>query len=755
MSQFWFKFDIQAILSRKALIASLVPLAVSAGSTASGQSTVKLVQLPFAVPSVLQRSMLVSHKDSTDIVHVAINLASTNPSGLQAFVNSVNNPKSPSYHKWAKPAELGTMFGQPAAKVQSVVTYLQSKGFKIKLVGASHMMILADATVAQAEAAFDTTINNYHALNSTEPGRINYYSFSEPLHAPATFSSVVNAVCGLDNISIAHPLLKKHVAAAAKTSARKGKLNTNPLTPTQTRVLYGVAPMYNNSLQGQTANIAINNFDGYRLTHVPLYYSEFNLPTPTGGVGSNITVVTVDGGSGTGTPAGEGDLDIQMVLGMAPLSNFTIYDGAGSLTDVITKEQEDNKVDIISESYGFILGSSDEAAVHAEHLLLSAQGVTYMAATGDTGTDILYGYSDYEPEVLKVGGTVADTDNSGNRLDETGWSGSGGSWVINSSPFNVLPSWQTGSGVPTNINYRLFPDVALNAAGASTGAYQFYLNGTLNFDYDGTSFACPVFAGSFGVTEQQIFTLGGTERQGRINDTIYAQNGRPDVWYDITSGENGALPNGGISACTPFWDFVTGWGAINFYAYAQSVAVSPPQYLPVATVNAFDNTLLPKPVIEGTSPIGSASTLASGSGYSLLAVDEPAVGEVATVQATFSSIPVGTTTAISNSQVKSLSLVFSGTASPEATIMIYALDQTVGTSTSGKYTYLKSLSGTAFGSPTTLTLTNAQLATFLPATGSPEFLIRYLVPNDRLTQVNSFTFSLSQLQVSVILSLSS
>src|SRR5206468_692654 len=158
-------------------------------------------------------------------------------------------------------------------------------------------------------------------------------------------------------------------------------------------------------------------------------------PTPPGGVGSNITVVTISGGSGGGAPGAEGDLDIQMVLGMAPLCNFRIYDGGGSdLIGVLTAEVNDNLSDVISESYGWSLPASTATSAHNLHLSMTAQGITYMAASGDSGTSLEpYSYPDYDPEVLMVGGTIASFDSSGNRTGEVGWSGSGGGWSTNTA----------------------------------------------------------------------------------------------------------------------------------------------------------------------------------------------------------------------------------------------------------------------------------------------------------------------------------
>lgn len=182
-----------------------------------------------------------------------------------------------------------------------------------------------------------------------------------------------------------------------------------------------------------------------------------------------------------------------------------------------------------------------------------------------------------------VGGTTATVNGSGVRTSEVGWSGSGGGWSTKAVSFNTRPSWQAGTGVPTNINFRMSPDVALHAS-SSSGAYQFYFNGSLTSGFVGTSFACPVFGGALGVAEQKIISLGGLpangagkRRFGRIQDLIYGQNGRTDVWFDITSGSNGTLPNGATSNCTAKWDMVTGWGAINFDAFvATQVSVGVP-----------------------------------------------------------------------------------------------------------------------------------------------------------------------------------
>jgi len=532
------------------------------GSIAAAQEVVGTVPdtaIPVLAPLAVQRSVVLGHTDPAKVLHISVSLPYGDEAGLQSFVDAVNDPKSPYYHQYLTPQEVGERYGLSTAAVQRVQSYLQSKGFKIKSVAKNRLTIQADATVTQAEAAFGTKINDYQSIAPEDAGNSRFFAQAGPIKVPMAIASDVLDVSGLESFTKPKPL--------------------SVLSPTQTRTLYGLATIYNNGRHGEGRTVGISNWDGFKLSNVAPFYSQFGLPTPAGGVGSNITVVTISGGAQNGSAGGEGDLDIQMVLGQAPLCNFRIYDGGASdLIGVLSAEVNDNQCDVISESYGWSLGSTTATSAHNLHLSMSAQGITYMAASGDSGTSLEpYSYPDYDPEVLMVGGTAASVDSSGNRLSEVGWNGSGGGWSTNTVSFNVLPSWQRATGLPTTTNKRLVPDVAFHASGTQTstqGAYYFYYNGSLNSGSIGTSFASPVFAGGLAVAEQQIIAQGGLpangagkQRFGRIQDLLYSQNMRSDVWLDITSGANGNLPSGTASTAKAGWDFVTGLGVINWNAF--------------------------------------------------------------------------------------------------------------------------------------------------------------------------------------------
>ncbi|MBK7643209.1 MAG: S8 family serine peptidase [Planctomycetes bacterium] len=513
----------------------------------------------------LQRATDVGAAPADQILQLAISMPFAQPAQAQAFVDSVSDPKSPSYRQFITPEEVGARFGLPVAQVEQLQQYLASQGFEISLVAKNRLAILASCTVAQAEQAFHTTIRSYTITpqESNEPA--TFVANSTSVQLPAELAGMVIDVMGLESFTRPKPL-------------------TTLLTPPLTRGCYSLVNMYNGGITGAGRTVGISNWDGFRANNWLLYISHFGLPVPGGGAGSNITTVPCNGGGlGAGTAGGEADLDIQMALGMAPLANIRIYDGsvANNLIGMLTVEVNENLCDTISESYGWNINTSTITSAHNQHVSMSAQGITYMAASGDSGTSIgNFGYPCMDPEVLSVGGTIANVNaTTGARITEIGWSGSGGGWSTNTNAINVRPSWQVGNGVPAingSNNKRLIPDVGFHAAGNGTGAYQFYFNNSLTGAFVGTSFACPVFAGALATTEQKILSLGGLTgipRFGRVQDLFYGMNGDPAVWFDIVSGTNGNLPSGqGVSSAHAGWDTVCGWGPMNLDAFAPIAA---------------------------------------------------------------------------------------------------------------------------------------------------------------------------------------
>lgn len=600
-------------LPATSFIRSLTGAAIVA-LAASGYG-VSMVPIGKPLPPIPGTSHMSGNPSPSSPVFVAISLKPRDSAGLQACANDVSNPHSPNYRHFLTPAQVGSRFGASTADINAVVSYLRSKGFTIKLQARNGMGILAAGTVAKAQTAFGTTIKGYHGI-SPDGLAINFYSNTTVLKMPSNIASKILDISGV----CTYPAFKRR--------------STQTLTPVLTRILYGNQPAFLGGDAGSGRTVGVSNFDGYRLSNVPIWYQTYGLPTPAGGVGSNITVVPVGTPTGPGTPNGEGDLDIQMELGQAPLADQIIYDGS-DLLQVLTQEAGDDAADIISESYGWNPAFLNLNAVHNQHLIMTTQGQTYLLATGDNGTTLEpFSYANFDPELLQVGGTVATVDDqTGARQTEVGWAGSGGGWSTNGASFNRLPSWQVGNGVPTNIDFRLCPDLALHAAG-NGGAYFFIFGGGIATG-DGTSFASPVCCGNLAILEERLDDLGINPRLGRFQDFVYSLNGDPTCFFDVTSGSNGTLPNGQTSNAGLGWDFVTGWGAPNFDGLFNVLSAG----------GGGSGTPIPPDsatTVIGTYDDGDQSSLATSDGvfYAVDSADFPQFGTAAGLDASF-TIPSG------------------------------------------------------------------------------------------------------------------
>ena len=557
------------------VIASAVLAAAS-----QAKSPTQRVQIAGTALPAVQSARVIGAADSSMPIHMSVGLNPRFPDELKAFCDSVSNPLSPNYLHFMTPAQVGENFGASATDVNNVVSYLKSQGIKVDLVAPNRMAILCEGTVGQAQTAFGTKINWYQESRSGQP--FKFVANATAVTVPSNIARTIQVVGGLD--SYARPIPR------------------TTLTPVLARGLYNTAPSYANGYQGQGRKVGYSNWDDFSIVDAETFITTFGLPIPNGGLGSNLHIVVVDYADSSTVGDVEGNLDMQMELAAAPLADLYVYDngpnpmnGGIDPLGLYTKEASDNLCDVISESYGWAAAEISAAyanSCHNQHLSMTAQGQTYLVASGDNGTEDMWlptfngnfpdPLPDCDPEVTNVGGTIATVNTTtGARISEVGWSGSGGGWYkanSGSNPtytFNTLPSWQTGNGVPTGINFRLVPDISLQ--GGDT--WSMVLGGSINTGWEGTSFATPFCAGCLTTMEQRLaalnFSSGGIlGRLGRINDMIYQENGRSDVWYDVTSGNssNPYLPNGQQAVATAGWDFVTGWGAPNFDAWFTAIS---------------------------------------------------------------------------------------------------------------------------------------------------------------------------------------
>jgi subtilase family serine protease len=536
----------------------------------------------------------------------------------EKFLEELQDPNSPSYHKWLTPEQYADRFGLSTSDLNKVTAWLQSQGFTVNRTARGRTQVWFSGTVSQIEIVFRTEMHHFmvkgesHFANSVEPS------------VPSVLEEVVLGVHGLSNF---RPKPRARVRRVASEGPRPN-FTTNGehfLSPDDWATIYNVKPLYATAI-GAGQSIAVAGQSDVLNADLDAFRTAGGLPARTA---SNFQRRVVSG-SGTAvvvcTPTNcdqdEASIDVEWTQAIAKGATI-IFDFVGgnpntNVFDAFLDAIDNNVAPIISMSYGNCeqnLPTSFLTAVQQTTEQAAMQGQTIAAASGD------FGAADCDdspalpaqgglgvdipgalPYVTSVGGTSFNGDlgnasnfwNTGNNasngsaktyIGETTWNnttalnqlsaGGGGASILFSKP-----SWQTGTGVP-NDGARDVPDIAL-AGDPQHDGYLFCVTDlantpctggafTLGNVAGGTSFGSPTFAGLVAILNQKTGS-----RQGNINPALYALSAaNVGAFHDITSGNNIVrcdpatvdCPTSGTAqygfSAGPGFDLVTGLGSID------------------------------------------------------------------------------------------------------------------------------------------------------------------------------------------------
>ncbi|MEW2521450.1 S53 family peptidase [Actinacidiphila alni] len=516
---------------------ALLLAAVPAAFAAAQPDTARVALSGDVLPGLNAHAARTGAVASTDRISVAVSLTPRDAAALNTFVAKVSDPASASYGHYLTKAQFAARFGRSDAEIKKVTDYLRSHGLTVGAVHSGNLLVDATGTAAQVQKAFGTTLSTWKDGAS---GRTFYANDAAP-SLPASVSGLVSDISGLNSRN------KLHHQAPAAVTPHNGP--GGGYTPAQIKGGYNVSGSYTGSGQ----KIALLEFDGFQQSNITTYDSHYGLNSPAP------TVQKVSGGSG---PLGGGqvevELDIEVLNAIAPAAKITVFEGPNSDAGEVDTYQAivDSGIPVTSISWGLAeteRTSSNISAVDAVFQQGAAEGLSFFAASGDSGSDdagnggTSVDYPASDPYVTGVGGTTL-TVTSGNAWSrETAWSGGGGG---KSSTFTI-PSWQTPVQKSQGGGKRQVPDVAA-LANPSPGV-SIYSQGRWG-QVGGTSAAAPEWA-AFAALYNQQATAAGKARLGFANPALYKANGTG--FHDITSGSNGAY-----SAATG-WDFTTGWGSYN------------------------------------------------------------------------------------------------------------------------------------------------------------------------------------------------
>jgi subtilase family serine protease len=245
---------------------------------------------------------------------------------------------------------------------------------------------------------------------------------------------------------------------------------------------------------GETVGIAIA-YDAPNIANdLNTFSNRYGLPP------ADFTKVRV-GNPGTNTGwAQEATLDVEWVHALAPAASIKLFEGTdnsvGNLLTAVDAARNDPDVSVVSMSWGAGEFLGETANSYQTHFTTpnGHQGVTFVAASGDSGT---VSWPAISTNVVGVGGTSLFL-SGGDYNYETGWTSSGGG----QSAYFPVQDYQAGF---TGLSRRSSPDVS-NVANPSTGVQVVYNGGT--YVFGGTSASAPMFAGEMAIVNEARALLG-------------------------------------------------------------------------------------------------------------------------------------------------------------------------------------------------------------------------------------------------------
>ena len=458
----------------------------------------------------------------------------------------------------------------------AAVSYFTAHGLTARPGGLGRLTLDLQGPAAAVGAAFGTEL-----LGGTYDGGHAVFPAGPPV-LPAGLEAEVAGVVGLSSGVTPFSFALDPLSAI-------GPDDQNTVTPALAREFYGFSTLYN--LTGgadfpTNLTVAVVLWgNGVDPSDIRTFLNEdypSTFPTPT------INYVPVAGAppSGPGADSGgdmraaeELTLDTEWALSMAPGATIdAVYAPAGpppsyspssaNLTAALQKAISLG-ASVVSMSFGTPDSSAGGLASSWESIFANAEakGVTFVAATGDTGGDtndtpVCSGtpapeYPATSPHVIAVGGTNVTLQRNTltgqvTGFSESGWSSSGGGY--SSLGFNrPAPSWQDVGSAAAPIEAgggRGTPDVSASAADN-----YLYFDGS-PAQAGGTSFASPLWAGLIadldakwghllGFVTPSLYHVGANEPSGEIGDGL----------VDVTGGGNC------VGTASAGWDPVTGWGS--------------------------------------------------------------------------------------------------------------------------------------------------------------------------------------------------
>lgn len=505
---------------------------------------------------------------------------------FEQFLAEQQNPRSPEFHHWLTPVQIGQRFGLSNNDLETLRAWLESEGLHVTWIAPSRMFIGFAGNAADVNRAFQTELHRYRVQ-----GELRMSVASDPT-IPQALAPVIQAVRGLYSIAD-RPL---HLARSAQSNTPNLSVGSSSfLAPQDFDTIYDVP----STVTGAGTTIGIVGWSRVNMADLDAFRQRTGtsfpdpvevVPRAFGGVDPGAPYTTRQDCDDCLSGQEEATLDVQRAGGVAPGADLLLVVSSSSGTDdgigadaQYLIQSSPAPAQIIDISFGDCESDAGIAGVSYWNNLFAqaaAEGISVIVSSGDSGAagcDNSFTAPPSSPRSISpnyicssqyatcVGGTAfSDTSDHSTYWSSTNGDALGsalsyipeGGW---NQPLNAeshpqaaasgggvsryigTPMWQRGvSGVPAANAGRYTPDVAFASScregyfgcmAASGGSCVSGSAGAYNFElFCGTSTAAPGMAGIAALLDEKIGAP-----QGNLNPQLYAlQSGAPSALHDVT-----------------------------------------------------------------------------------------------------------------------------------------------------------------------------------------------------------------------------
>ncbi len=347
---------------------------------------------------------------------------------FDAFVASQYDVKSPNYHRWLEPKEVGESFGPSQSDIDTVSNWLRDHGFAIDEVANDRLSIRFSGTAAQVESTFHTEIHHLEVMTKDRAVERHIGNMADP-QIPLALAPVVVGVKALHNFfprplhRLGGTVTRDSASGTWRRSPAASSIPGQPdLTPTmRAQPQFGTANAYGDALEdvapydfatiynvlplwaastpidGTGQTIAIAGTSNINLADVAAFRSAFGLPAkaPTVVITNNDPGNCPTFASSCSGDLIENTLDVEWSGAVAKGANIVLVTSSAPTptSDPLYLSEsyivQHKTASIMNVSYGaceLVLGTAGNTQYYNLWQTAASEGIAVFVASGDSGS---------------------------------------------------------------------------------------------------------------------------------------------------------------------------------------------------------------------------------------------------------------------------------------------------------------------------------------------------------------------------------